>query len=610
MKATNSKTAKLYEQNQIPELLKNPKQEKQIAKARRIESLLRVLTEPKEKAEAEREAGYKDWIKFIETIFSKERADRVKDFVLFPLSAVDITESILNDLYKVFDARNTFFDFETKKEDGKKLKFAIEQINPVRWIAEYGKKVLKNQPNLIVVIDKDKDGNPYLLPISTTRLIDCSVNVDGTLDYVAFTHSIEKNGDVETKRVAFYDSEAYYVFKENDGEYTLDEELTNTHDAGVCPARMFLSDQLDSKDCFNRRIPFSSSLSKLKEWQYFDTYKFYADHYASFPVIEKVENTCEMEGCTSGILTYDHEVIIDRESTFETRTKDCPACSKKEVLGPGVLIEIPAKQTKDDPDSAGVFRMISPETSSLEYLQRKLEQIEVSIKQKTVGIDGIIAKEAINEMQMKGSFESKQNVLLKIKTNLDELYKWIVTTTAKLLNGEDVEISVNANFGTEFYLLTEAELQDRYKTGKDSGLPVEELDLIYEQIIATKYKGNPAKLGRLEIINLIDPLPHESIEQAIKKHQIGLLTDDELYMKGRLLSLIARFELEQAPLMEFGKKTELKAKIKKIKEILNKYINETKPVREHQEEPGQSPGEVDSAGNRQQGKRPLPPVGG
>jgi hypothetical protein len=582
----------LYEENQIKEILKNPKREKEIARAKKTESLLRVFTEPKDRDEAKSEIGFQEFIRFIDKNFNAQRAERIKDFFLFPLSAVDISESILNDLYKVFDARNSFFDFKIdKKEGGEKIDQVIKEMNPVKWITEYGKKVLKNQPNLIVVIDKDKDGNPYLLPISTERLIDCSVKTDGSLDYVSFVHSIEKKDEVEVKRISFYDSEKYYVFIENDGEYTLDEELTNSHDAGVCPARMFLNDQLNSKDCFNRRIPFSSSLSKMMEWQYFDAYKFYADHYASFPVIERIEDKCEVEGCHSGIIEYEEAVISDGDKVFHTKFKDCPACAKKDMIGPGIVVNLPAKDTKDDPDSAGVFRMISPETTSLKYLQDKLDSIENNIKQKTSGVENIITKEAINEKQAQGSFESRQNVLLKIKTNLDDLYKWIVTTTSKLMLDENIEVTINASFGTEFYLQSDTELQERYKTGKDAGLPVEELDLIYEQIIATKYKGNPSKLGRLEIINLIDPLPHESIKEAIEKHGYGLLSDTELFLKGRLLSLIDRFELEQAPLTEFGSEMEKYKRINKIKEILNKYIdehNQTQPIGKRKEEGGET----------------------
>jgi hypothetical protein len=230
--------------------------------------------------------------------------------------------------------------------------------------------------------------------------------------------------------------------------------------------------------------------------------------------------------------------------------------------------------------------MISPETTNLEYIQDKLDNIETNIRFKTVGIDNILNKEAVNELQVKGSFESRENVLLKIKSNFDELYKWIVTTIAKLQSGEKTSVKVHANFGTEFYLLSELELQEKYENAKKIGLPIEEVDMIYEQLVATKYKGNPSKITRLEIIKLLDPLPHESVSDAIEKSGLGFITEQELFLKARLISFIDRFEMEKAPLVEFGKDLELNQRIKKIKELLNKYSDEYIKAKQANPTPG------------------------
>ncbi|MDB0602159.1 hypothetical protein PL373_13575 [Tenacibaculum maritimum] len=561
-------------ESQIKKILENPKLKKEINEGKKYESRLRVFTEPKYLDDLKNEAGWKEVTSFLDNIFSTERSKRIKQYISYPLSSVDITESILTDLYKVFDARNTFFDFElTKSNGGDKLKTSIARINPVKWIEEKGKEVLKNKPNTVVVIDKDKDGNPYLLSIENDRIIDCSINTDSTLNYIAFTHSIEILDDGKTiKRVAFYDEQAYRVFIVDDGEYK--EEINIPHNAGVCPARMFISDKFNSKDEFNRKIPFTSTLSKIKEWQLFDVYNFYVKHYGAFPIIERVEDICDVEGCHSGVIEESHTYYEGDVEKYGTKYIDCPACSKKELLGPGVVIDIPAKQTKDDPDSAGVFRMISPDTTSLEFTKTDLNDLEKNIKLKTVGIDSILNKEAINEMQVKGSFESRENVLLKIKSNFDELYKWIVQTVAKLQSGAKTDVKVHANFGTEFYLLSELELQEKYENAKKIGLPIEEVDMIYEQLIATKYKGNPSKITKLELIKLLDPLPHESVPEALEKMNLGLITEQEFFLKGRLISFLNRFEIENTPLVEFGKDLELHKRLQKIKEILNKYSDE------------------------------------
>jgi len=576
--------------DQVKELLKSPNLQTQIERGKKYESRLRVFTEPKSKEEIKNEHGWKEVINFLDDIFTEKRSEKIKQFIAFPLASIDITEGILADLYKVFNARNTFFDFELpKNKGGDKLTETINTIEPVKWIEKVGREVLKNKPNTVVAIDKLEDGTPYLLEINNDRLIDCMVNGDSTLEYISFIHSIENYGkDDEIKRVAFYDAFAYRIFLEaKDGEYTLESDISHT--AGVCPARMFISDRLNSKDSFNRKIPFSSTLSKIREWQLFDFYKFYGDHYVPFPIIEKVKDVCDYDGCDNGIITETSEYIEDGVPVFRDKHVNCPSCIDKQIMGPGIVVEIPAKDTKDDPDSAGVFRMITPDTSSMTYLQNKSDDIEKSIRFKTVGIDNTINKEAVNELQVKGSFESRENVLLKIKSNLDELYRWMVTTVAKLQSGADVEVKVSANFGTEFYLLTELELQERYEKAKKIGLPIEEVDMIYEQLIATKYRGNPSKVSRLELIKLLDPLPHETMDVAQLRHESGLITEQEYFLKGRLISFIDRFEREQAPLVQFGKEQELNLRINNIRNILNNYSDEyikAKPTRDSQEATG------------------------
>lgn len=256
-------------ESQIKEILSSPKLQTEIQEGKKYESRLRIFTEPKTENQIKKEVGWDEINNFLDKIFNAERSKRIKDFINFPLSSVDITESILTDLYKVFDARNTFFDFELpKNKGGEKLKKAIDEINPIKWIEKNGKEALKNKPNTIVVIDKDKDGKPYLIAVNNDRVIDCCINSDATLNYIAFVHSIEKTAEKQIKRVSFYDDEYYRVFIEKESGYELEDEVK--HKAGICPARMFINETINSKDDFNRKIPFTSTFSKIKEWQLFD----------------------------------------------------------------------------------------------------------------------------------------------------------------------------------------------------------------------------------------------------------------------------------------------------------------------------------------------------
>jgi hypothetical protein len=226
-----------------------------------------------------------------------------------------------------------------------------------------------------------------------------------------------------------------------------------------------------------------------------------------------------------------------------------------------------------DQDASGKFRMISNETTNLEYIQSKLDGIEEFVRLKTVGIDDALTKEAINEKQVQGSFESRTNVLLKIKGNLDDVYIWIVRTIGEaFIKGKP--LSIEANFGTEWYLITEEEIQKRFKDAKDAGMPTAELNELYFQLLDTKYKGNPEKIQRLKIMNMMDACPYDSTEEKVKKLQSGIISKTELIISERMITFVQKFEIENGSLTEFGSELDPKVKYQRIYEQLKKYADE------------------------------------
>lgn len=217
--------------------------------------------------------------------------------------------------------------------------------------------------------------------------------------------------------------------------------------------------------------------------------------------------------------------------------------------------------------------MISNDVENLEYLQKKLDYIEEYIQSKVVGIDDIVTKEAVNEKQMDGAFESKTNVLLNIKTNLDEVYVWIAKTVCRIIaNGSPV--TVQANFGTEWYLVSEDEMQERLSFAIEKGFPREEIEMIYGQLIDTKYKGNPDKVKRLKIMNRVDPCPFDNFEGKKMKLELGIISKQEFIISERLITFARRFEALEGSITDFGKELEPRVVIEKIYEQFKKYADE------------------------------------
>lgn len=562
-------------EDQILELVKKPKNSNLVEKGRKYESRLRLFTEAMFEDDVADEYSWKQFRGFMEKAISREKELRLNEFVRFPLSSINITESLMSDLYKVFDAGNSYFNVDTiKKNGGEKIQEVLKELKINNWIEEKGKDALKSKPNMVVLVDKDEEGKPYIIEIDNDRLIDIAIKEDGvSCDYITFTHSVIDNEETGKKeiRYAVYDDENYFVVLNIDGDYTLEKKIG--HQVGYCPARMFLKEKLNCKSEFSRKSPLTTALSKLEEWQLFDVYKFYTDHYAPFPVIEMVRAKCGRENCKNGYLYEDEVYFIGEESRSRQKSTKCDTCSGNNMVGIGSKILLDPQEDKDEPTAAGKFRMISNDVNNLEYLQNKLDKIEDYIKAKVVGMDDVVTKEAVNEKQMDGAFESKTNVLLKIKTNLDELYTWIVRTLgATTVPGKP--LNVQANFGTEWYLVSEDEIQSRLKMAIDNGFPKEEVDMIYNQLIETKYKGNPEKVHRLKIINMVNPCPYYNLNDKLEHLASGIVSKQELIISERLLTFVRRFEVENGSIMDFGGDLDFRVKVQKISEQLNKYADE------------------------------------
>ncbi|MCK5506858.1 MAG: hypothetical protein KAJ10_16955, partial [Thermodesulfovibrionia bacterium] len=293
-------------------------------------------------------------------------------------------------------------------------------------------------------------------------------------------------------------------------------------------------------------------------------------------VTEAPKNKCPNPECQDGKVS---EEILDGNQAGATRTRwtTCKACDGVDGgqhIFPGTHIGIRVQRDKDVNDGSGVFKMIFPDTAQMKYVPEKLQDLELDIRHKTVGINTLMANEAFNELQVKGSFATMESILLRTKTELDELYKWIVNTIGRLYY-TDLDANVEANFGTEFYLVSEEDLQKRYKEAKATGLPMDELLMIYIQLIETKYKGNTNKINHQKMLLQLDPYPLFSTKEMFEMKDKGIIDDVDLSLKVNFLNFISKFENENVPITQFGLNLELYQRIDKIRETLNIYNNET-----------------------------------
>ncbi len=584
----------ILNESQSRDLIKNPKQKTDIEAVKKQESSLRVYTEEMTLNELSKESGWHEILTALK-LRAEKKFPRVSQFFRFPLPIVQITDSILNDFYKVYEGKNRFFAVEASR-DIDALRSWLVSSRVEAWIEDHSKEVFRNQPSNIVVIDRDLEGNPYLIDVGLDRLIDVKIqDKSGQCKYIAFVHSVHKvteenqlvfngwdmsmvQGSIGKKRYLFsvYDSLYYRVFARAGESGSLVMVFEQEHGLGYCPAHTFIFTPANSQNYLKRRTPFGQSVSKMEDWTVFDIFRNYVDYYAPFPITEAPVSKCSNPDCIDGKVR--DEQIIDH-STGETKViwSDCAVCDNKqkgELMGPGTHIGIKVQADRNLEDGSGKFKMHFPETDKMKYIPEKLDELELEIRYKTVGISNLITEQAINEIQAKGSFASMDNVLLRTKTELDHLYRWIVYTVARLYYGPDLDLKIEANFGTEWYLISEDQLQARFEKAKEIGLPKSEQLMIYDQIIETKYKGNSSKILRQKMLLKLDPLPLYTEQETIELFKEGAIDQEQYNLKINFHRFVNRFERENTSITEFGSNLDMGQRIERIREILNQYNNE------------------------------------
>ena len=565
----------ILSKSQAEKVVKSPTNRQALNDAKLYESRLRVFTQSMTLDELRLEDGWNYFLKEMRDTLTDKKADRISDFISYPLSIVDISDNILTEGGKVFDSKNAFMDVSSDNDiRNEYIQSVLGKMGLFPWIRSHGMDVLNNQANSCVVVDFD-DGEPYLIYVELNRLIDFGLrNKVGELEYIAFLHSTEEVGEDKYYYYSVYDDTTYWVFMGKNGDTSKLELVSSRPNlSGRCPGRMFLSESLTGG--FNRRIPISTSLSKMSEWQRFDVFKTYADYYYPFPVIEKVKENCSADGCVDGKIligetSYDEDGVKFTKPLYD----DCAVCKgRSDIIGPGLIIELQPRAMKEDPDYSGDFKMITPDVTSLKYIKDKLQELTDNIIYNSVGYNELLNSEAVNESQIQGSLESKTNVLLRLKINFDILHKWIINQIVLGTYGDITDVSINVNYGTEFYVYTEAEIQAVFDNAKKSQLPLSEVSEVYLQLIDTKYKGNPDKILRALMLYNIDPLPFDDWDKVKQKYDSGMLTDEKFELKANFTNLVARFERENAPITKFGIKLDFDKRIDKILETIKTYLN-------------------------------------
>jgi len=566
------------EKSQVQSLLEKKPQKQLLANAARHQDRLRLHGET-EIDNIRKNPAYVELLAWVESFLTSDKYDRFVQLLRLPVVSLEITQDVFQEYFRIFEGQNPFFNYEFSNPDfaNEFKSYLNKELKDRKFFKTLGFEQLKYSINSILVVDmpSEGDGNPYYYFVDISRVIDVKSDKEGKIEYVLFESG--KTEDDKTN-VAFYDSESYRVY-EWDGSKIVGEPLVdNPHNLGYCPASYFWDKNMKGTNTVEKKSPITDVLGRLDKYLIEDTFKEYADLYGTFPIITTYEELCTFKDCDNGFISEEYSYYEDGVEYTKTKNVKCPACSESEEIGPGTIFEIPAPQTSDDPNLTNPVNIIAPDTKSLEYVKQKLVEYAEIIREVTIGTRGrVLDEKAVNETQVFGSFESRQNILLNIASSFEAVHKFANDTVARLMYG-DAFLSSVVFYGDQFFLKSVEQLMAEYEQAKKNGEPDEEIDQIYRQILVTKYKGNDDRIERAWILYNLNPEPHKTVAECRDMRNDGTMDNRDFAVKSRFNNFIARFEREQSNVIDFGRELDFDVKIDRINEILTSYITINNPT--------------------------------
>lgn len=562
---------------QIRELLKSPNRKTAISKAIKHENRLRFHTE----AALENGENGPTITNFLEWVRSLIPADKYRTFLnLFqlPNMNLDLTGSIYNELERVFDGKNPVYEYQfndTFYADDWDWYRSEKLDDPNVWRVKGWDRV-KTSINSILIVDLPQTQSaaapePYFYFLDIRQVIDYGYDAEADkIEYIIFRQPDSK--------IAAFDDETFRVFDVDDKGLIIGEPLETPHALGFCPARFFWTDKLTQADPAIKKSPLSAHLSDLDWLLFFSVSKRHLDLYAPYPIYSSYAADCDFEDLESGnycdegfLRNGSNNYIVQRDGSVEK----CPICANKNLVGVGSFIEVPTP-TKDDPDLRNPVHITSIDKGSLDYNVEEVARIKAKIHTGAIGQGGAIEdKQSINEMQVTANFESRTSVLNTIKGNLEAAQKFVNDTICVLRYGDNF-LGSSLSMGTEFYIYTVADLYAQFKTAKENGATMAELDAIADQVAATEYRNNPVQMQRMSTLRHLEPYRHFTLDEVLKMDAAALIDKDLLLIKINFNTFVDRFERENINIVEFGALIEFSTKIETITKKFLDYVRDQK----------------------------------
>ena len=499
-----------------------------------------------------------------------DKFERWDQLCTTPLPTISLTDDIFTYLARVFEAQDASCRYDFDKAD--QLEDWARYRDAAFWRTQgYAATRMAIDSVWVVELPEEQKGDipePKDKLINISQVIDIENDGDNNCIHLIFTAG---------ERLFVYDDEFIRVFdyaKNQIGKLLVEVK----HELEYCPARMFWSESLSPGNPINKKAPLTPVLGDLDWLLVLKVFKKYMDMSNAYPIVAAYE-------------PGDDYTDTPREDADGRTQEEKPLANS--FIGPGTLWTVrPPVQGEPDLMNNPV-KLISPDVTTLKHHAENDVELSTDIFRKVTGNGGEPENNAAkNEKQIMSGFESQMIVLRNIAHNFEIIQTFADRVKAELRYGKENVLGVSIDYGSRFFLRSVEELTESIADNKDKGIDEGLTDTMMDELLETRFRNDKKGLMRARIIRDLDPLPGNTIDEAINIFKSGGIDKISLLLKVNKINFVRRFEREQLPLQYFAENKPYYAKINAIKEEFVMYAKEME-TKETEEPPDQGEGQAE-----------------
>lgn len=415
---------------------------------------------------------------------------------------------------------------------------------------------------------------PVTTFIPSSEIWDIELTGD-RIEYLVLRQQLEGSN---VKFFCFDDQQCHKVLLRQ-GVYTYLTAEVTTHGLGYVPACPVTTRQLDPLRPVQRTSAIADSLEvatiylrDANQHEMMKAYQGYAKMWSYgvdcdyVPPLSREDEASgiSVRACTSG--------YCYNSQRGEYRCPACNGAGKRIPVGPDkVYIVKPAPQGETSVVDPGPAGYITPELDSAKYIGEQLILNEAKIEKAVLGKSGLLDQQKQDTLGGKIlDWGPAYDRFADIAADAEVCLTFLLETKARYRYGEAFRDSA-ITLGRRWQVKSVNDLEAEYAAAKEAGLDDALLYSYLEEIIYTRYAGDPMELERNLLKLELTPFPTQTVDEAKLNAVVGR---DDLLLKTYINDFFNRFERENGSILDFGSVLTHSKKVENIQATFNLYLDE------------------------------------